>query len=73
VPRAELVVVDPPDRALRIVVWEAPLDRALLGVIVLGAVLGALAAVLREIFGRSDADSAVELGEPVASSPDRNP
>lgn len=72
VPRAELVVVDPPDRAWRIVAWGAPLDRALLGVIVLGAVLGALGAVLREVFGRSDADSAADSGEPVASSPDRN-
>jgi capsular polysaccharide biosynthesis protein len=52
VPRAELVVVDRPDRAVRIVLWGVPFDRALLALIVLGAVLGATAAVLREIFGR---------------------
>lgn len=69
VPRAELAIVDPPDRALRIVAWGAPLDRALLGVIVLGAVLGAFAAVLREIFGRPNADSAADSLEPVDVEP----
>lgn len=51
VPRAELSVVDPPDRSVRIVVWGVPLTRALLGVVLFGAAFGALGAVLRTMFG----------------------
>lgn len=85
VPRAELVVVDPPDRAMRLMAWGAPLGRALLAVTVLGAVLGALGAVLREIFGTSSAeifgtssaeadptDAAVDSADLAVSPPDRN-
>jgi capsular polysaccharide biosynthesis protein len=76
VPRAELVVVDPPDRAVRIVVWGIPFDRALLAVIVLGAVLGATAAVFRELFGplsstEDDDEGGASTLDPEAVADDR--
>jgi capsular polysaccharide biosynthesis protein len=49
VPRAELVMVDPPSPAKRILVWGLPVAPVLFGVALLGAVLGSLAAVLRTI------------------------
>jgi capsular polysaccharide biosynthesis protein len=45
-PRAELVVVDPPTPPTRIVAWGAPLYPFVIGPIVLGALLGALGAVI---------------------------
>jgi hypothetical protein len=47
VPRAELVVVDPPGPAHRVVAWGLPVVKVLVGVVLLGALLGALGAVLR--------------------------
>jgi capsular polysaccharide biosynthesis protein len=71
VPRAELAVIDSPDRSVRLVVWGVPFDRALIAVIVLGAVLGATCAVLREIFGRpTAADGVSVLAAEEASAPD---
>ena len=49
VPRAELVVVDPPGRPARIVAWGAPIPVVLLGATLIGLVFGSLAAVLRSI------------------------
>lgn len=49
VPRAELVVVDPPGRPARIVAWGAPIPVVLLGATLIGLVFGSLAAVLRWI------------------------
>jgi capsular polysaccharide biosynthesis protein len=53
VPRAELVVVDPPGRPVRVVAWGAPVLAVVGGATVIGLVLGALGAVLRSTFGRS--------------------
>jgi capsular polysaccharide biosynthesis protein len=53
VPRAELVVVDPPGRPARIVAWGVPISVVLLAAILIGAVLGSLAAVLRSIIQTS--------------------
>jgi capsular polysaccharide biosynthesis protein len=49
VPRAELVVVDPPGRPVRIVAWGAPIPLVLVGAALIGLVLGSLGAVLRSI------------------------
>lgn len=49
VPRAELVVVDPPGRPVRTVAWGAPVPGVLLGATIIGLVLGSLGAVLRSI------------------------
>ena len=49
IPRAELVVVDPPSRATRVMAWGAPLYPFVLGPVFLGAFLGALAAVIRAL------------------------
>lgn len=51
VPRAELVVVDPPGLPMRVVGWGLPIAPFLLGVGLIGLVLGAAAAVLYEILG----------------------
>lgn len=56
VPRAELVVVDPPGQASRIIAWGAPLAVVLLGAALLGVILGATAAVLRSVFDGSARD-----------------
>jgi uncharacterized protein involved in exopolysaccharide biosynthesis len=50
IPRAQLVVVDKPGDARRVVAWGAPLYLVVIGALLAGAVLGAGAAVLREIF-----------------------
>lgn len=50
VPRAELIVVDPPQSATRVVAWGAPVPAVLFGAALAGLVLGALGAVLRSIF-----------------------
>jgi capsular polysaccharide biosynthesis protein len=54
-PRAELVVVDPPSPPTRIVAWGAPLYPFVLGPVFLGAFLGALAAVIRAISTATEA------------------
>lgn len=54
VPRAELVVVDPPSQGVREVAWGLPMTLVLLGAALTGVVLGAAAAVLRSIFGPRD-------------------
>jgi capsular polysaccharide biosynthesis protein len=53
VPRAELVVVDPPGPAHRVLAWGLPVIKVLVGVVLLGAVLGALGAVLRAMYSCS--------------------
>lgn len=50
IPRAQLVVVDQPTDPGRIVAWGAPMYLVVIGALLAGAVLGAGAAVLREIF-----------------------
>lgn len=50
VPRADLVVVDPPGRPTRMVAWGLPLLIVLLGVALIGLVAGATAAVVRSAF-----------------------
>ncbi len=62
VPRAELAVVDPPDRAVRTVVWGMPIARALVGVILFGAAFGALGAVLQSIFPRAGGNQVRDEG-----------
>lgn len=49
VPRAEIVVVDPPSEPARILAWGAPLPLVVAGAVLVGLVLGALAAVVRSI------------------------
>jgi capsular polysaccharide biosynthesis protein len=49
IPRAEIVVVDPPGEPARILAWGAPLYLVVLGAILVGMVLGALGAVIRSI------------------------
>lgn len=53
VPRAQLVVVDPPGRPHRVVAWGAPLYLVVIGTLLAGAALGACGAVLREILSTS--------------------
>lgn len=49
VPRAEIVVVDPPGEPARILAWGAPLYLVVLGAVLVGLVLGALGAVVRSV------------------------
>jgi capsular polysaccharide biosynthesis protein len=49
VPRAELIVVDPPGVPVRVVAWGLPVSLVLLATVFLGLVLGATAAVLSEV------------------------
>lgn len=55
-PRAELVVVDPPSEPVRTIAWGVPLYPLVVGPLVLGAFLGALAAVLRPKRSSAPAD-----------------
>lgn len=50
VPRAELVVVDPPAQATRVIGWGTSVPVLLLGSALLGLLLGATAAVIRSTF-----------------------
>jgi capsular polysaccharide biosynthesis protein len=50
VPRAELVTVDPPREAVRVVAWGAPVPLVLAAATVIGLVLGSLGAVIRSVF-----------------------
>ena len=52
VPRAELVVVDPPGRPVRVVAWGVPVPVFLLCAALIGLVLGSTGAVLRSVFER---------------------
>jgi capsular polysaccharide biosynthesis protein len=56
VPRAELVVVDPPGEPTRVIAWGAPLPVVLVGAALMGLILGATAAVLRSVFDSSVPD-----------------
>jgi len=56
VPRAELVVVDPPGRPTRLIAWGLPLPVVLIGAALMGLILGATAAVLRSVFDSSAPD-----------------
>jgi capsular polysaccharide biosynthesis protein len=49
VPRADLVVVDPPSLPVRILAWGFPIGIVLPGVALIGLVLGAVGAVLRSL------------------------
>jgi capsular polysaccharide biosynthesis protein len=51
VPRAELIVVDPPGPPVRVVAWGLPISAFLLGVVLIGLFLGATAGVLYEMLG----------------------
>jgi capsular polysaccharide biosynthesis protein len=51
VPRAELVVVDPPGTPVRVVAWGAPLLPVIGAAALLGLVLGSRGAVLQSTFG----------------------
>ncbi|GAA4471190.1 hypothetical protein GCM10023094_01440 [Rhodococcus olei] len=67
-PRAELVVVDPPGAPTPVTVWGPRASVLLVGALVVGALLGALAAVLRSLFDRSirdPRDAASVTGLPV--------
>jgi capsular polysaccharide biosynthesis protein len=68
VPRAELVVVDPPGRPVRTVALGAPLPLVLLGATLMGLLLGALAAVVRSMIKPTahDEDEVTTGTEPVA-------
>lgn len=70
VPRAELIVVDPPGRPVRIVAWGVPILVVLLGAILFGLVLGSLGAVLRSIVERPEYeyDHAAVVSEAVATN-----
>jgi len=79
VPRAELVVVDPPGRPVRVVAWGASIPIVLLCAALIGLVLGATGAVLRSIFDRPvrDQDHAARIAEPpvgdvVSAEPNRH-
>jgi capsular polysaccharide biosynthesis protein len=50
VPRAELLIVDPPSRGARVVAGGLPITLVILGVALIGVVLGATAAALRSAF-----------------------
>lgn len=56
VPRAELVVVNPPGEPKRVLPWGIPVVPVLLAVALLGGVLGAVGAVLRSLFADEVAD-----------------
>lgn len=72
VPRAELVVVDPPARATRIVAWGAPLYLVALGAVFLGAALGALCATIRSMASSADSGSAHGRHYRSAAAPSSN-
>jgi capsular polysaccharide biosynthesis protein len=57
VPRADLVVVDPPGRAVRVMAWGASVPVVLLGAALIGMVLGATVAVLHSIFDIFDSSA----------------
>jgi capsular polysaccharide biosynthesis protein len=65
VPRAELVVVDPPGRAVRVVAPGVAVYIVLLGATLIGLVLGSLAAVLWSIFKHPglDQDNAADTAD----------
>jgi capsular polysaccharide biosynthesis protein len=75
VPRAELVVVDPPGQPTRVIAWGAPVPLVLLGAALIGLVLGATSAVLRSTFDgsardRPDAQEISEAGIPASAESD---
>lgn len=56
VPRAELVVVDPPGRPTRLMAWGVPLPIVLSGAALIGLVAGAAAAVVRSALKSEEAE-----------------
>lgn len=71
VPRAELVVVDPPRPAVRVMASGAPIPLVLLCAVLLGLVVGATAAVIRSIFDgsvRDPRDASRISGRPLLGS-----
>jgi capsular polysaccharide biosynthesis protein len=65
IPRAEIVVVDPPGEPARILAWGAPLYLVVLGAILVGMVLGALGAVIRSILAPPVQPAEAAPAEPV--------
>ncbi|MDH6196216.1 capsular polysaccharide biosynthesis protein [Mycobacterium frederiksbergense] len=65
VPRAELVIVDPPGQPTRLIAWGAPVPAVLLGAALIGLVSGATAAVVRSALDKSAPQSG---GEPTTAS-----
>jgi capsular polysaccharide biosynthesis protein len=77
VPRAELVVIDPPGRPVRVAAWGVPIPVFLLCSALIGLVLGSTGAVLRSIFERPVRDprdasrtSARQVPDVIAEAPD---
>src|SRR3984893_2243581 len=71
VPRAELVVVDPPGPAARVSLWDASIPAVLLCAALLGLVLGLVAAVMGSIFSSSARDR--RDASPITGPPDADP
>jgi capsular polysaccharide biosynthesis protein len=71
VPRAELVVVDPPGRPVRAAAWGASIPVVLLCAALIGLVLGSLGAVIRSIFETPmrDPAHAARSAEPDGQAP----
>jgi len=67
VPRAELVIVDPPSQPVRIVAWGVPVWLILLGTALIGLVLGATGAVLRSLKEYPVDDRAASVADPPPS------
>lgn len=61
VPRAELVVVDPPGPATRAVAWGVPVPLVLLGAALIGLAVGATVAVLRAVFAKTPGDDVTQI------------
>ncbi len=73
VPRAELVVVDPPSQPVRIVAWGVPISLVLLGAALIGLVLGAVGAVLRSLNGYPVDDRAASATDPPSAAVNATP
>jgi uncharacterized protein involved in exopolysaccharide biosynthesis len=75
VPRAELVVVDPPRPGDRVIASGAPIPMVLFGAALLGFVFGAIAAVIHSVFGGSTdtqlSNDAARVGPGPAQRPRR--
>jgi capsular polysaccharide biosynthesis protein len=72
VPRAELVVVDPPGQPVRVAAWGASIPIVLLCAALIGLVLGATVAVLRSIVGCPAPSSDLSEGVDGLPAPDVN-
>jgi hypothetical protein len=68
VPRADLVVVDPPGRPVRVVAGGVPVTVLLLGASLIGLFIGLVAVVLRSIAERPPQDQAEASSVATASA-----